>query len=260
VIVDVNVSLSRWPCRRLKGDDTTELVAKLRSQEVSQAWAGSFDALLYRDVAEVNRRLVEECHRHGRDFLLPFGTVNPLVPDWQEDLRRCQDEHHMPGIRLYPNYHGYRLDNPAFVELMKAVQERGLIVQLAVKTEDERTAHPLLRVEPVDTTPLLRLMPDLPRLRLILLNGPGAVPPEPLRRLKAAGQIYFDIAMVEGLGGIAKLLDVVTPERVLFGSHFPFYYCESAALKLRESPLEPLPKKAIHEGNARRLLQKDEGR
>jgi predicted TIM-barrel fold metal-dependent hydrolase len=257
VIVDVNVSLSRWPCRRLKGEDTAELVAKLRGQGVVQAWAGSFDALLHRDVADVNRRLVEECRRFGHDFLLPFGTVNPLSPDWEEDLRRCQEEHHMPGLRLYPNYHGYRLDQPMFAELLKAVERRGLIVQLAVKMEDERAAHPLLRVAPVDTTPLLRLLPDLPRLRLILLNGPGAVPPEPLRRLRAAGQVYFDIAMVEGLGGIGKMLEAVTADRVLFGSHFPFYNFESALLKLRESPLEPLAKKAIEEGNARRLQHKD---
>ena len=256
-MIDCNVSLSRWPCRRLKGDETPELVTRLKNQGVSQAWAGSFDALFYRDVAEVNSRLVEECHRHGRDFLLPFGTVNPLVPDWEEDLRRCHEEHHMPGIRLYPNYHGYRLDQPVFAELLKATQTRELIVQLVVKMEDERAAHPLLRVSPVDTTPLVRLIPDLPRLRLVLLNGPGAIPPEPLRRLRDAGQIYFDMAMVEGLGGIGKLMDAVTAERVLFGSHFPFYVFESALLKLRETPLKELPKKAIEEGNARRLLDKD---
>src|SRR5262249_34048486 len=41
--VDVNVNLSRWPFRRLKGDEPAELVAKLRSQNVVQAWAGSLD-------------------------------------------------------------------------------------------------------------------------------------------------------------------------------------------------------------------------
>ena len=45
MIVDVNVSLHRWPFRRLKGDEPSEMVTKLRAQNVSQAWAGSFDAL-----------------------------------------------------------------------------------------------------------------------------------------------------------------------------------------------------------------------
>src|SRR5690349_15363341 len=52
-LVDVNVYLSRWPFRRPPGDETPALVAELRRQGVEQAWAGSFDAPLHRDVAGV---------------------------------------------------------------------------------------------------------------------------------------------------------------------------------------------------------------
>ena len=45
-LIDTNVTLSRWPCRRLPLDETPALVARLRSQGVKQAWAGSFDGLL----------------------------------------------------------------------------------------------------------------------------------------------------------------------------------------------------------------------
>ena len=78
-----------------------------------------------------------------------------------------------------------------------------------------------------------------------------------MHRLIGAGQVYFDIAMLEGVGGIAKLLPAVPASRLLFGSHFPFYYHESAALKLRESALEPAQEKAIRRENARRLLQEN---
>src|SRR4051794_8183722 len=111
-IIDTNVSLSRWPLRRLPLDDTGKLVAKLKSSGVTQAWAGSFDALLHKNIAAVNEALMIECRTHGQKMLLPFGTVNPKLPDWQEDLRRCHEQHHMRGIRLFPNYHGYKLDDP----------------------------------------------------------------------------------------------------------------------------------------------------
>ena len=253
--VDVNVYLGRWPFRRLKGDEPAALAAKLQSHDVRTAWAGSFDAVLHRDLAAVNARLADDCTRHGKGWLLPFGAVNPLWPFWEEDLRRCHEQHHMPGLRLFPAWHGYTLDLPAFAALLKAASERGLVVQLVLKLEDERTLHPLLRLEPVNPAPLLVLVAGLPRLNLVLLNHAGVVSPELLRKLTEAGQVYADLATVEGLGGVARLLKTVPASRLLFGSHYPFFYLESALLKLREAGLEPAQERAIRSGNAQRLLR-----
>ncbi len=254
MIIDVNVSLSRWPFRRLAGDETPDLVARLRQRGVGEAWAGSFDGLLHRDVGGVNARLAAECRTHGKDFLVPFGTVNPKLPDWQEDLRRCQEDYRMPGIRLYPNYHGYDLRDPAFAELTKMAAERRLIVQLAVCMEDERTQHPLLHVPPVDCSPLPEILKGLPALRLILINCSPALRENQLQPVLAAGNTYCDIAMVDGIEGVARLVERVSPQKVLFGSDFPFFYFESALLKMQESGLPESDKDAVMEGNARRLL------
>jgi predicted TIM-barrel fold metal-dependent hydrolase len=254
VTVDVNVHLGRWPFRRLKGDEPAELVARLKAQGVRAAWAGSFDALLHRDLAAVNARLADDCRRFGKDYLFPFGSVNPLMPFWEDDLRRCHEVHHMPGIRLYPAWHGYTLERPSFAALLKAAAERGLVVQLALKLEDERTLHPLLRLQAINLTPLPELVAALPRLRLVLLNHAGVVNADLLRKLAEAGQVYADIANVEGLGGVGQLMKTLPVARILFGSHYPFYYHESAALKLCESKLEAAQEKAIRSGNAERLL------
>jgi len=254
-LIDTNVSLSRWPGRRLPLEETPALVAKLRSQGVSEAWAGSFDGLLHKDIASVNARLAEECRKHGRGVLVPFGSVNPLLPAWEEDLRRCHEEHKMPGIRLHPNYHGYKLDDPALAKLLDLAAAGGLIVQLAVVMEDERTQHRLMRVPHVDVTPLVALLGSRPRLRVVLLNWSRAVNAALLAKLSAAGQVCFDIATLEGVGGVAKLLKQVPPERVVFGSYAPFFYFESALLKLKESVLSEADMTAIRAGNAGRLLR-----
>jgi uncharacterized protein len=253
-MIDVNVSLSRWPFRRLPDDEPPALVRRLRGLGVTEAWAGSLDALLHRDLAAVNARLVESCRTHGAGFLQPFGAVNPLLPDWREELRRCHEVHRMPGIRLHPNYHDYALDAPPFVDMLAEAAGRGLIVQIALKMEDPRTLHPLLKNLPAtDPAPLLGLFGRPPRPRVVLLNALLDLRGEALKRTLAIEGISADIAMVEGVAGLERLVAQVGRECLLFGSHAPLFYAEAAHLKLKESSLTPEQAEAIRQGNARRL-------
>jgi predicted TIM-barrel fold metal-dependent hydrolase len=255
-LIDVNVHLSRWPFRRLRGDDTSTLVAMLRRNGVAQAWAGSFDGLLHKDLASVNSRLADECRAAGGEFLAPFGSLNPKLPDWEEELRRCAEVHRMAGIRLHPNYHGYSLDDPEFARLLRLAAERRMIVQLALVMEDERMMHPLMRVDPVDPAPLVDLVKQTPGLRLVLLNALRTLRGKPLLGLVSAGEVFVEIAMLEGLGGVGNLLAQLPAQRVLFGSHAPLFYFESARLKLKESPLSDEQLNAIRRENVQRLLVK----
>lgn len=255
MMTDVNVNLSRWPFRRLPHDETTQLVAKLKKSGITQAWAGSFDGILHRDIASVNQRLADDCQKHGADLLIPFGSVNPTLPDWQDDLRRCAEDHKMPGIRLHPNYHGYQLAAPEFEELLQLATKHKLLVQLAVSMEDDRTQHPLVRVPAVDVALLKDLAKKHPESRLILLNALRSVQGVVLSNLAACGNIWFEISHQESVGGVGKLLNLAPLERVLFGSHFPFFYLESAVLKMTESELGDFRTQVILRQNAEKLLR-----
>ena len=218
-LIDVNVSLSRWPFRRLQFDEAPALVTKLRSLGIVQAWAGSFERVLHRDIEGVNLRLAAECQQTN-GFLLPFGAINPMLPDWEEDIRRCHENHKMPGVRLYPNYHGYTLDSPLFERLLDLCAARGLTVQIAASMEDERTQHPLVRVPPVDVVALPQVMAKVPAARVILLN---ALRDSPRRRAAhAAGQVRASFPRHRIAQKASAELEtwspVSPPEPSLFGS------------------------------------------
>jgi uncharacterized protein len=261
-IIDTNVHLFQWPFRRLKYDRSEALVRKLTRHRIAQAWAGSFDCVLQKQLDSANRRLVDECREQGGGLLIPIGSVNPVWPDWEEDLRRCHEQYRMRGIRLYPAYHGYALDHPEFLRLLDSSARRGLLVQIVIRLEDERVHHPAVIAPVVGASRLPDLLVKVPEARVQLLNADTVYRGRELRALIERTRTTFDIAALECDGGVGRLIDGTHPtyraqvpsDRLLFGTHAPFFPCESSLLKLFESPLDRRQLDMIMFANARTLL------
>lgn len=250
-IVDTNVSLFHWPFRRLPLDETDALVRKLRTLGIAQAWAGSFEGILHRDISGVNERLIAACRPVPE--LVPIGSVNPALPGWESDLQHCV-ENRMPGVRLHPSYHGYSLDDARFAELLKRATAAGQFIQIAASLEDGRTHSDLVRIADVDLSPLVNLLPTVPDARVHLLNHKLRSPL--LGQLANTPGIYFDTARVEATDGVPQLVKSVPPGRVLFGTHAPFLIPEAALIRTHESGLlDDSALRAVFAGNADSLLR-----
>ncbi len=252
-LVDTNVYLGRWPFRRTVLDQGEALREKLRANGVTEAWAGHFDALLHKDLRAVNDRLTEACRALDPALFRPVGSLHPGLPDWRGELDRCVEVHGMRAIRLHPNYHRYSLADAGTEALLALAAERGLLVQIAVVMEEERTQHPLVSVPPTDPAPLPEQMGRIPGLRVQLLNAFRTLRGLPLASLARRG-VAFEIAMLEGMEGIASLLREIPVGCLCFGSYAPNFYFESAKLKLRESVLDETVSEAVRSGNAKALL------
>jgi predicted TIM-barrel fold metal-dependent hydrolase len=203
---------------------------------------------------DVNERLAEGCRNHGDGMLIPFGTVHPKFPDWEEDLRRCDEMYHMPGIRLHPAYHNYKLDDPDFLRLIAMADERGLIVQIVGWMMDERHHNMLWRVPAADLSPLESVLRDHPNLRVVVINSLRTASPELTESLVKAGQVWFDFAKMDALPELNNLVDAVGAERVVFGTYAPVFIVESRMLTLMEAGLDENQERAILRENASRIL------
>jgi predicted TIM-barrel fold metal-dependent hydrolase len=261
-ITDTNIHLFDWPFRKLKYAKTDALIAKLRKHRITKAWAGNFEAVLNKQLDQANRRLAEECQNHGNGMLTPIGSVNPAWPDWDEDLRRCHEQYKMPGIRLYPAYHGYTLDHPELTRLLANAAKRNLLVQIVLRLEDERVHHVATNIPPINVAPLVDALKTNPTAKVQLINSAGPLLGNNVTALVRDTSCTFDIAATESNGGVGKLLDgknssyrgAIPIDRLTFGSHSPFFPCESALMKLFESPLTLDQFEKIATSNSHRLL------
>jgi hypothetical protein len=244
--LDTNFATGPWPFRDLPKLDA----ASLKQRGITQAVTGSLEALLTRDIAAVNARLVAACKASG-GVMLPAGTLHPRLPAWRDDLRRCREEHGMQVIRLHPNYHGYTLDEPLFAEMLDAIIEAGLAIQIVAQMEDTRTQHPLVQAAPVDLKPLPDLLAARPKARVMVLNSNAAMITTALR---GCDSLWLDSAMIEGVGGLENTLKAWPLEKLCLGTHAPFFYPESSLLKLVESELSDAQMVSITVGNAKAFL------
>ena len=251
--IDTNVTLFQWPGRRLPGDDTPSLLQRMGKHRITLAWAGSFEGILQRDIAGVNARLADACRASG-GRLLPFGSINLALPNWEADVQRCAEAHQMRGVRLHPNYHGYDLRDARFKQLLKLATERRLLVQIACSMEDTRTHNPLLTVPDVDLAPLPDALAAAPAARVQLLNNGRGVESAAFEKIIRLPNVFVDTARIESVGGVGRVLRKLPAGRVLFGSHAPFFIYESAVLKLFESQLTPAELNTLLAENPRAAL------
>src|SRR5262249_16278443 len=97
-------------------------------------------------------------------------------------------------------------------------------------------------------------------------RGPQDARPSDLSRLSAVrsrpSRTFLDISRLEGNGAVARMIGSIEGlpsarapvDRIVFGSHAPYFPVETALLKLMESPLDAQQLEAIVQRNARRLL------
>jgi hypothetical protein len=244
-LIDCNIHLGSHPVRVLPEIDAVFL----SKRGIAEAWAGSFEALLHRDMAEVNTRLARRCAASPQ--MRAVGSVNPRLPAWEDDLKRCVEQHGMKVIRLYPNHHGYTLTDEVFITLLEAVTKQKLLVQIVAQLEDQRTQSPVMQLPPVDLKPLNEVMKKLPEARVMVLNANAAMI---MTALRGCTNVWLDIAMIEGVAGVENALKILPQDKLCFGSHAPFFYWESASLKMQESVLTDEQTYAIRAGNARALV------
>src|SRR5262249_54994326 len=152
------------------------------------------------------------------------------------------------------NYHGYRLDDPVFGRLLEDAARRKLVVQIAVRMEDERTHHPLMQVPAVDLNPLPGALARSPNVRVQILNAAFNPRDETPLVLAPRGGLWLVYTRGERCGGRDRVPQRCGREHVALGSLSPLFSREPALLKIRESAKKDDERPPIHPATAGNLF------
>ena len=215
----------------------------------------------------------------------------PSVPEAVAEAERALDELGAAGVKLPTNARGLYLGDEALDPLMAALDVRGAVAILHPHRPEPFDAKladglPLAMVEyPAETTRALarlfaRNVPArYPNVKFVVPHA-GAFLPLALPRMRAvhpivrakgyAGEIdwdanlrslWFDLAGSPTAESVRRLLALTTPDRILYGSDFPYAPAPALAAGLAKlrADLAADPELAPHAeailaGNARRLF------
>jgi predicted TIM-barrel fold metal-dependent hydrolase len=241
--------------RRPIGLEAPALWARLAPFGVDRVYAGRLEALWFENAHDANR--LAESLPAGPPDVVPVPVIDPSLATWREELDRLAARGPLRVVRLYPNYHGYSLDdvNPFLADLA----QRGAVAQVVVRVDDDRRQHRLAQAPDVPPGSVRDAAARHPSLK-VLLSGALTLPLNQLARdLPKSGNLWADTSQADGFEAVAGLLKTVWRDRLVFGSHAPLFIPEAAFARV-VFDLDDASAERVFSTNAAGLLGEGPGR
>ena len=262
VLFDLNAWLGSYPFRSVR-DTPDTLIARMDRFGIGKAAVSSIEAAFHRNVQPANKRLFAEIDTH-RDRLIPVATISPTVPKWEQDLARCL-EAGARGIRLIPQYHGYRLSGPVGRDVIQGVTSADMPIFISHRLEDVRERHWMDSGGVVDLEEIAETIAKFPDTTFVINNARG-ISRSPLWKRKDLrdARWYVDLSLaeihyglhwkIENARDLADIIDQGGADHFVFGTHQPFSYAAPALVKLATLGVDPAQLERIARKSALNIL------
>ncbi len=250
MLIDSNVNLGPWPFSPIAVRTAPQLAAHLAAHGIRRALVSHLGAVFLPDPMPANRDLFAAVRR--TPALVPVPIINPLLPNWREQLALCQAA--VPGltaVKILPNYHNYKLRAKRLTDFMAALAAAKLKLVLNVRLEDERHKYFALRIKGVPVADLAAFLKRFPQHHVLLT---GIYKPELEKLAPAHANFSADIAFCEWINTLEALLQKIPARRLLLGTCTPLLSTRGEVEKLNFAKIPASAKTLIGSTNAKRFF------
>lgn len=183
--------------------------------------------------------------------IIPFFSVHPFTPGADELIREYAKRGYI-GVKFHPNLQRFVLGDPKLLPVWRAVRDCKLIAVFHCGRPGRRDTE--YDVYPSDFIPLFGTL-DPHKVVLAHTGGYGISDKE--IELLAHTEAYADLSISPKQFSperFARVLDLIPPSRLLFGSDTPWGNTKITLDMIRSSVSDPDALSLILGDNARRLL------
>ena len=265
--IDINAYVGHWPFIQLQYNTCAAMVKKMDQFGVDLSVISNLNGIFYKNTQSANLELYAELKALGRhrERFLPFAVINPIYAGWQHDLEVCIKKLGMKGVRVYPKYHDYTIDDPALIELVKRARDMGVPVAFVYRMVDSRqrswmdidyvvyTPKPEWSLKNI--FPIIREVPDAQYMILNMANS-MSLEKEDHALFKKADVLMDTSGRI--LSNLGNTLQTEGKERFAFGTHAPILDYLTGMLRisaLRDSEADDATRALLQSGNAQRFLK-----
>jgi len=245
MLIDINAYIGHWPFKQLKYNTCDALLQRMNQFGVDISVISNLNGIFYKNMQRANDELHDEIksNRRFRNRFLPFAVINPIYAGWKDDLTKCIEKFGMVGIRLYPNYHDYTLNDPKCIELVKIARDRGLPVALSLRMVDSRQRSWMDIEHEWELKDIIPLIKEVPDARYIILNVANStkLTEEEIALIRSTN-IVVDTSG-RALTNLGEMLEKFGKEKFSFGTHSPILDYLTGLLRI-----EALRKEEANEG------------
>ncbi len=271
MLLDINAYVGHWPFKKLQYNTCAKLLERMDKYSVDISVVSNLNGIFYKNTQSANEELYDELQSDKRfkGRFIPFAIINPIYAGWREDLDLCVSKMGMKGIRVFPQYHDYEINDPSFIELVKMAREKNVPVAIDIRMVDsrqrswmdipvfvpgEKTDIIFKEWQLKNIIPIIKEVPDAKYIIVNIANG-LRLSDEELDIMKKA-----DVLMDTSGRSMSDLPDLIKKfgkEKFAFGTHAPVLDYLSGRLRIEymnDTEADETTKEMLRSGNARRII------